>query len=149
MEDIKKEIMIKKSPMPISIEGTKKILNQMENNICKIYKIDGGNGTGFFCNINYNNIIIPVMITNYDVIDEKYIKKNNEIKISINDDKEIKTIIFNDNRRIYTNKQYDIAIIEIIPEKDKINNFMEIDEKIFKEESHILYNNIMCNLNYK
>ena len=68
-------------PRPVSIEGTKKILNQLENNICKIYKKDGSKGTGFFCNISYNNIIIPVMMTNNNVIDEKYIKENNEIQI--------------------------------------------------------------------
>ena len=77
--DIEKE-NINKYPKPISIEGTKTILKQMENNICKIYKIDGEKGTGFFCNIFYNNIRIPVMITNNHLIDEKYIKKIKKFK---------------------------------------------------------------------
>ena len=141
MDDIKKEILLEKYPRPISIEGTKKILNQMEHNICKIYKNDGGKGTGFFCKIHYNNEIIPVMMTNNHVIDEKYINENNKIKITINDDTEIKIIKLNDNRLIYTNEEYDTTIIEIIQEKDKINNFMEIDENVFKEESNIFYNN--------
>jgi hypothetical protein len=51
----------------------------MENCICKIYKNGGGKGTGFFCNIKYNNYNIPVMMTNNHVIDEKYIKENNNI----------------------------------------------------------------------
>ena len=142
MEDIKKEIMIEKYPRPISIKGTKEILDQMENCICKIYKNDGGKGTGFFCNIKYNNNNIPVMMTNNHIIDDKYIKENNNIEITLNDDNINKTIILNNNnRKIYTNKEYDITIIEIKSEKDKINNFMDLDEKIFNEKSEILYNN--------
>ena len=140
MEDLKKEIMIEKYPRPVSIKGTKKILNQLENNICKIYKKDGSKGTGFFCIISYNNIIIPVMMTNNNVIDEKYIKENNEIQITLNDDKEEKIIKINDKRKIYTNKEYDTTIIEIKQKEDKINNFMEIDENIYKN-SNIIYNN--------
>ena len=43
-------------------------------------------------------------MTNNHVIDEKYIKENNNIKITLNDDNICKTIILNDNRKIYTNK---------------------------------------------
>ena len=99
MNDLKKEVMIEKYPKPVSIEDTKKIVNQLENNICKIYKKDGSKGTGFFCNISYNNIIIPVMMTNNHVIDEKYIKENNEIQITLNDDKEEKIIQINNKRK--------------------------------------------------
>jgi len=141
MEDIKKEIIIEKYPRPIAIKGTKEILNQMENCICKIYKDGGGMGTGFFCKIIYNNFNIPVMMTNNHVIDEKYIKENNNIKLTLNDDNITKTIILDNNRKIYTNEEYDITIIEIKCEKDKINNFMDLDEKIFNEDSEILFNN--------
>jgi len=113
----------------------------MENCICKIYKNGGGKGTGFFCNILYNNYNIPVMMTNNHVINEKYLKENDNIEFTINDDNINKTIILDKNRKIYTNKEYDITIIEIKCEKDKINNFMDIDEKIFNEKSEILYNN--------
>ena len=44
-----------------------------------------------------------------------------KITISINNDKEIKEIELN-NRKKYTNKEYDISIIEI-KEEDEINNF--------------------------
>jgi len=141
MEDTEKEIMIVKYPRPISIKGTKEILNQMENCIFKIYKNNGEKGTGFFCKILYKNYNIPVMITNNHVIDEKYIKENKNIKITLNDDNINKTIILNNNRKIYTNIEYDITIIEINSENDKINNFMDLDEKIFNEDSEILYNN--------
>ena len=135
-----KEMMIDNYPRPISIEGTKKILKQMENNICKIYKNDGVKGTGFFYKINNNNIIIPVMMTNHHIINEEYLKWNKEIHITLNDDTEEKTIILNDNRKIYTNEEYDTTIIEIKPGKDKINDFMEIDEEIFKK-SNMFYDN--------
>ena len=132
--------MITKYPKPISIEGTKTILRQMQNNVCKIYNPEGRKGTGFFCNISHNNISIPVMITNNHVINEKYLKSNNIIKVTLNDDKEEKIIILNDNRRIYTNEKYGTTIIEIKPEIDKINNFMEIDEENY-EKSNLTYNN--------
>jgi len=113
----------------------------MENNICKIYKFDGGKGSGFFCNIISGKEIIPVLMTNNHLIDEKYLNENNEIQLSLNDDNEIKKIEINGKKKIYTNKEYDITIIEIKPEKDKINNLMEIDEKIYKNDSNIIYKN--------
>ena len=142
MEDSQKEIMIENYPKPISIEGTKKILNQMENSICKIYKEDGGKGTGFFCHIIHNNNIIPMIMTNNHILDDIYLKQNKEINITLNDDKESKIIKLNNDRVIYTNKIYDITIIEIKPESDLINNymFMTIDEKIYQDNSNILYN---------
>ena len=54
---------IKNSPEPVSIEGTKTILYQMQNCVCKIC---GNNGTGFFCKI-YNEDkkdLMNVLITN-------------------------------------------------------------------------------------
>ena len=46
------EKMIKNSPAPVDIAGTKTILNQMMN--CKI-KINANIGTGFFCRIPHRN----------------------------------------------------------------------------------------------
>ena len=139
MEDFEKEKHIEEYPRPVNMEGTRKILNQMETNICKIK----ANGVIFFCIINFDNHIIPVMITNNHVLDEKYFKKNKVLKVTTKDDKIIRTIKLDDGRIIYTNskEKYDITIIEIKPEKDKIHNFMEIDEKIFLEESNSLFNN--------
>ena len=51
-----------------------------------------------------------------------------------------KTIKINNKRLIYTNEEYDVTIIEIIPFKDRIFNFMELEEKIFENESNIIYN---------
>ena len=49
--EFNQEIMIEKYPIPVSINSTKIILNQLQNNICKIFIKKGGKGTGFFCNI--------------------------------------------------------------------------------------------------
>lgn len=48
MEDTEKESYIENYPIPITIEDTQIILEQMKNTICKIYKNNGDKGTGFF-----------------------------------------------------------------------------------------------------
>ena len=65
----------------------------MKQCICKIYK---GNGTGFF------------------------IKDNNIIKLTLNDDLVYKDILLDDDRKIYLSEKYDLTMIEIKKE-DKIN----------------------------
>ena len=147
MEEVEKELYNEEYPKIISIEGTKKILEQMENSVCKIYKTDGKKGTGFFCNIKYENKEIPVMMTNYHIIDDNYIKENDKIKITFNDDKEKVTILLG-NRIIYTNEKYDITIIEIKDEKDKIKNYMKIDEKYLYDDSNIIYDNSIYIIQY-
>ena len=87
-----KEKLLEKYPSPITIEGTKEILNQMKNCICKI-KNDKGKGTGFFCYIEYEDKKFPVMITCNHVIDENIINKDNKINITLNDEKIDKKII--------------------------------------------------------
>ena len=72
------------------------------------------------------------MITNNHVIDSNYINDNKFIIITLNNDKDDKIIKLNDKRIMYTNKEYDVAIIEIKP-KD-VNNYMELEDKLFKEE---------------
>ena len=52
-----------------------------------ICKIDAkGIGTGFFCKIEYQNELIPVLITNYHIIDDEFIESNNSLKIYIKKD---------------------------------------------------------------
>ena len=147
MEEIENEIYIEKYPKVIYKERTIKILEQMEKGLCKIYKKDGEKATGFFCNIKYENKDIQVLMTNYHVIDDKYIKENDKIEITINDDEENVKILLN-NRIIYTNKEYDITIIEIKNEKDKIKYFMKIDEKYFNYNSNIIYDKSVYVIQY-
>ena len=101
MSDIKQERLIKEQPIPVSIENTKKILFQMENCICKIYLKNGGIGTGFFCNIPFNNNLLPVLITNNHVLNENDIDNNKIIKLMINN--KVKKIEIDNLRKRYTN----------------------------------------------
>ena len=129
------EKSIEYSPKPITIEGTEKILFQMKNSICKIYKC---NGTGFFCNIPYKNGFFKALITNHHIIDEIYIKNNQIIKISMNDDN-VEIDLEIKNRKIYLSKEYDTTIIEI-KTSDNINvNYLELDNNIFKNNSEFYY----------
>jgi len=83
MSDIIKESLNKAQPIPISLEGTREILYQMENYICKIHKDNGAIGTGFFCKIPFNNNLLKVLITNNHVLNENEIDNNKIINISI------------------------------------------------------------------
>ena len=127
-EIVIKEKILSGYPNVISYECTKKIIEQMEKNIFKI-KIGDEQGTGFFCKIPYNNKI--VLMTNNHVIDENI----NEINIKIKEEKESRIINLN-NRIKYTNKEYDITIIEM-NEKDNINNYLELDDNIELNEEYI------------
>ena len=59
-------------PNIISYEATKIIIDQMEQNICKI-NIGNFQGTGFFWEIPFpdRNNMFPVFITNNHIINEK------------------------------------------------------------------------------
>ena len=142
MEDLENEISIHSYPKIIEIDCMEKIIEQMKKNIFKIHKKKGEKGTGFFCNIKYdNNNILKVMITNNHVIDEEYINNYKEIEIIINEnskDSRYKKLILNNNRCIYSSKEYDTTIIEI-KEEDKIDSYLELDDNLFKEETNIYY----------
>ena len=135
---MKDELKIKGSADPINISGTKKILNQMMNCICKI-KLKGANGTGFFCTVPLNeNKNINILMTNHHVLNEKYIKENKEINILLNDDTEARIIDLNIKRIIYYNKEYDTTIIEL-KEEDNIKEYLELDDNIFKDNEKLFY----------
>ena len=82
MEEIIKEGYIEESPIPISLENSLKIINQMKNSICRIYTKEN-TGTGYFCKINYNSKLIPFLITANHILNKEYIENNKEIAISI------------------------------------------------------------------
>ncbi len=135
---MKEEINVRGSASPVNILGTKKILNQMMNCICKI-KIKSANGTGFFCKIPLNeNKKINCLMTNYHVLNEKYFEENKEIGLLLNDNNETKIIDLNIKRIIYYNKEYDTTIIEL-KEEDNIKEYLELDNNIFKDNEKIFY----------
>ena len=150
MVDIKKEKYINISPEPVTLTGTKKIFNQMNKCVCKLY--NGCEGTGFFTKIPYNNKLLPVLITNNHIINENDIKINKKISIYLN--KEIRTIELNEKRKRYTNEKFDITIIEI-KEEDNIKKYIELDDNIMdyfiskRKEDQIILNHfdILISLN--
>ena len=132
------EKKIKNFPEPVNISGTRTILNQLINCICKI-KIKGINGTGFFCSINLENINpINCLITNNHIIDKEYYENNNEIELLLNDEEKVILLNLEKKRKTFFDKNYDIALIEI-KKDDDIENFLELDEKIFKDNEKSLY----------
>ena len=123
---------------PVTKEGTKMILEQMSNCICKI---NNNNiiGTGFFCKIPFkNNLKINVLLTSYDIINENYFNFNNQINILLGDYNESKIINIDNNRNIYYNKLYNITIIEL-KDYDNINNYLELDDNLFNNNIKSLY----------
>ena len=124
--------------IPINTKGMEIILSQIKNSICNIYRKDGCTATGFFCEIPYKKQILHVLITNYHVINEEYIFKNKEIKISINDDRKFLNLRLDNNRRIlYYNESFDITMIEILKEIDNIHSFLELDDLILENFDYV------------
>ena len=91
-------------------------------------------------------IKIRRMITIYHIIDEKILENNENIAVSINDDKEIKNIKIK-NKKVYTSEKYDTTIIEINSKIDKIYKYLELDDIIFNENINI-YNKTIYILQY-
>ena len=122
------------------------ISNQQKNHICKIYMYLNnqlnGLSNGFFCLIPYpdHNHLIHALITTYRTINENSLEENKQVKLTLNNDAIKRTIKIDNTRKIYMNKDYDITIIEIKPEIDKINSFLELDYDLFKENSNEIYN---------
>ena len=128
------------STEPITLEETEKIMEQMKKYICKI-NANEIYGTGFFLKIKYSdNTIISVLTTSYRLINDEYLKENREINLLLNDNT-TKVIDLDKKRKIYSNKDHDITLIEMI-KNDKINNYFELDENVLSGENpKTLYEN--------
>ena len=84
--------------------------------------------------------MLPVLITNNSIINNYLLfERNVKIKVDIKEEEDIKEIIINKNRMMYTNKEYDITIIEI-KDEDNIKSYLELDD--------IIMNDILNNKNY-
>ena len=101
-------------------------------------------GTGFFCRIPYEGKSIPVLMTNYHLINDDFLKNNKKIKISINNGNKYDNIKINQNSKIYSSKaiEYDIMIIKVEEEKD-IYHYLDLDEHLFDENSEEIHNSII------
>ena len=128
------EAALQDYPEPIFYESTKKILEQMAKNICKI-NIDGKKGTGFCTKIPVDAKLIPVLVTNYHVIDKEY--KKNEIEVDLfNEESKVIKI---KNKFIYYNEEYDVTMIEIDEKKDGKYEYLELDDDILNNKKKKKY----------
>ena len=127
--EFEKNVMLDKSQ-------SEKINDQMTYSICKILKINKSCGTGFFCLVplssNNKEKTLRALITNNHVLDIDDIAPDKKIRITVNDCSYSKIIVINSNRKVYTNEEYDITIIEI-KDSDNLNyiKYLEIDDRVF------------------
>jgi len=134
---MEKENTLKDSIEPVNIKSATIILNQMMNCICKI-KIKGRFGTGFFCKIPFRKKTIKVLMTNYHILNEKDLKDNKNLYLSLNDEKETLKIDLGLDRETYFNKEYNVTLIELRDE-DNIKNYLELDNNLFQDNPEINY----------
>ena len=131
MVDNAKENFTESLPDPVSSEGTHKTTDQTNNSTCRVHN-ENRKGTGFFVKIPYKSDLPPVLITNNQVINKDDILSIKSISIYINNDKKIKTLILDRNRKIYANEKNNITIIEIKENEDNLNNkYLELEDEIF------------------
>ena len=92
--------------------------------------------------IPYKSKELPVLITNNHVLDKNDIDNNIKITLQLNNGKITKILSINDNNRLtYTSDKYDITILEIKENKDKLDNkYLELDDYITKFEPDNLKN---------
>ena len=137
MSERREEGIIKGAVDIVTIKQTQNILMQMEGSICKIKgKLIG---TGFFCHIKYEFKDIPCLMTNFHVLDKQYIKYNNKIEISMNDNAINEEITINEQDIIYQSKkdEFDLIIIKLKEEQEYMKNinYLELDENLFNKNS--------------
>jgi hypothetical protein len=102
-----------------------------------IYKIKINNkylGVGFFCEIEYKNKKIQLLITSYQTLNKKNISNGNSIIVSLNNN----DILIKVGFIKLISEEYNLSVIEIKNENNDIN-FIEIDENIFKNEIEELF----------
>ena len=137
-------------PEPVSLKITEKIVEQMKNSICRIE--NNCKGTGFFVKVPYKSVLLPILITTNHAINIDDILSNKNISLYLNNGKEIKELKLDDNRLRYTNEKFDLTIIEIKENEDKLNvKYLELDDEIInyfkqkKKESQDYFNNSYLN----
>ena len=125
---------------PTDIDEIKELYSY-EYAICKIkYKTwkDGNlvdaSGTGFFCEINDDNIPFKkVLFTCNHILNAESIKNNKEIKFEYLNKINVMKMI---NRKVFTNVNVDYTCIEIF-DKDQIKKFFQIDKNILINQDEL------------
>lgn len=102
----------------------------------KFYKIArsivivNSTGSGFFLKFKLGNHLIKTLVTNYHVVGDSITKNLKDIFISNNKMPELKTIVFDENRKFYHfESPVDVTVI-LIEQRDKIEDelFLNLDE---------------------
>ena len=140
-ENYIEEKRLNDSPASISVEALEILIPKIKTSICKIKCNNGGNGTGFFCNISDNWTTLKVLMTNNHVLKKDDISMGKKVNFSINNESVFYEIKIDETRKIYTNKKYDVTIIEL-KRKDNLDkiSFFDIDDRIFKENPKEIFN---------
>jgi len=118
-------------------------LEQIKNNLCKIIYNDGKKGTGFFCKISFPQSSAPInaLMTTNQILGDNDIIPEKTIQLILYNDQAVNLNI-DISRKIYTDKLFDITIIEIKKE-DNLNiggKLLEIDEQVIDDNA--IRNNI-------
>lgn len=119
-------------PQIIPYKCSKKIIKQMENNVCNI-RVGNDQTTGFFCKIPFPDLnnMLPVLISvDFFFRNDLLYKDHQKISLELNNKN---NIILDLNDRIkYSNREFKTVIIEI-KENDGIKDFLEFDDFILKD----------------
>ena len=142
------------SPISLTSEKTQNILEQAKNSLCLI-KTENSEGLGFFCLIPFlqdksiskcsqdldNNKLQPVLITCNSIFGFKELKMGDNMKLIYKNEE--KNIIKDESRHIYSNKIFDITVIELKENEFPENIFLKLDDKIndFKFIRGLYYEN--------
>ena len=111
-------------PIPVSKRCIQKILKQMNSTFYDI-----NTNISFFCNIKYQNKVSQVLIIN-NYLNNEEIQLLNDIRIK-NEKLELENTI-------YKSIPYNITIIKI--KKNNSINYIDIDDKLYENNSEIYYN---------
>jgi len=138
MEGIIQEGKIKGAIDAIQLDNIEKIAEQMKTSICRVYGYV--TGTGFLCKIPYKDKSIPVLITNYHLINDDFLKSRDNVEISINNGNQNDKIKITENSKIYSSEtnEYDIMIIKL-EEENNTYHYLELDEHLFDEDPEDIY----------
>ena len=127
MEERKDEGLPQGAEKAIPLDKADYKYKSKENYICRI----NGNlpGSGFFCKIKFDGKLTPVLITNYHVVNDDFMKQKKKLTFYIKDVPH--SINIDKDRKIYssTENKYDMMIIRL--KEGEVNNYLEIDENIF------------------
>ena len=117
----------------INLKGMQNFIITLDKKICRIILSDSY-GSGFLCKIPYpnENDVFKVLITNNHVLNEDTLKNINKLRIEIN--KSQKEINLNAERKIWTDKNLDYTIIEIL-NSDNFNDFLVADYNDVNDEN--------------